>query len=917
MRIGFSFPTGAEVALSFTQGDRVVSGSVDAWEIAHISRNVDGGRPHRLRLPAVDPATSPVPIVPQDDGTSVIDLTNHTKAGQVVLDLSDGRKALINYSDSLSVLGWSPALHYYLPIGDDEKFVLEPGRRHRKFYVTSGSHGYTKAIISQETGVPEASITSAWIVASEYGRTPEKALEAGIGRDAFILACTGPDCSHWFLMERGYDYFTPAPRAVHARGESHLHPIMIGAWGTGSRPVVRTDWSVGNNRLSRFVVWRDIQIANSISAVNLSATILESIISVAPTGHSAFQYVDAKGGGSQLTVRRMDIYNSPKPAPENELHWEANLDRWQAMYVHNISGIVIEECTFDYIAWEESWDREGRLINGVTRHRWENGRYGQAPSPMSHNLYFSATASDVLLRRNWSSRAASHGFQIRAGATIIDNVVVNSGLGIGAFGGSAQGNMPLVVGNIVENMKGEVVKDRQGDVRSAYSVSSASRLTGNIVAHPVDLHDPDDLWKQSNPSWQQPNKYYGSNPRGDDSIVLGWPDNENLLKPPAELADITIGKFIQSKGLADGKLKSAYPVIQADSARPYLDELLTWYRTGFGLVVAKRTAPTNVVFSPDTEKADGFQWFIRLNWSTGDLPGTVAGDTADLRGNWVRFADETVSLPAILLGTGARFEVVSGRITATEITGSGTIDIWNCGQLFTSQADMTDKPVTIRGGRLFYQAPVMSDDLTISGRSEVLFGTDFTLPAGNMLELNGDLPFVGWDGTTDSTLTLKGTLSLKSTVQVNAPGIHYTPIEGKTVAWSDGSGIVEDVNRVADGQHYVTLRDFTAAPIVGDRIVPPSDMDEPRLVKGVSCKLPMIKKFRSGVYGDAPHALSATVNLSGPLEIDARGLDAGFYTFLEADVINGDFSSVNITGLTAEQTATVNKTATALTLMIS
>lgn len=911
MRIGYVFPTGAEVALSVTQDNHVVSGEVDAWKVAHIARDVDGGRPQRVRLPAFDPATVPVPAVPQADGTAVLDLSSCKTAGQMVIDVQGGRKAVIRISDRASPLGYPDAVHFYPPVGADGRFIVEPGRNHRKFYVTAGDHGYTKAMIAAEAGVSESAITNAWLVASIYGRTEDKVLAAELGRQAFssVLGSGSPDASHWFLMERGYTYnmsavITPS----NSRGESRLHPIVIGAWGVGARPIMQSSVFIGANRPSKYLLIRDLEV--SMGATVLHAVAFENVI-MRDGKDAKFQHIDGPSGGSQLTLRRCEIYNTFKPTPANGVDWQgAHSNRWQGIFVNIITGVVMEECTLDLLAWQTNYDSVHSL--------WNKGEYGQPPSLYSHGLYFGTEALDVFLRRNWVSRGASHAYQIRAGAYFIDNVAASSGIGMMSAGTKTFAHTSLYLGNVIENMASLPIQIDRGAQEHAFSFSqdnplAAARLTSNIVAHSVDPNDPTDAWKTRTPVRQ-----YGKGRPvlGDDSVILGWPNNENLLKTPAELQSVTLGKFFQSKGLGDGTLKSVYPVIQAKSAAPYMQELLSWYRNGFGLIVAERTVPTTVVFSPDTVRGEGFQWFNYLNWSTGDKPGTVAGDSADLRGNWVRAANETADLAGLALGTGARLEIVSGRISTPAITGTGKVDIWNCGQLHTSEPDMTGKPATIRGGRLRYQRPVVSDDLAVSGRSEVLFGPDFTLPAGKTMEICGSLPFVGWDGEANSTLTLKGTLRLKTALRVNA-GVTYSPIEGRTASWGGGTATVEDINKVADGITHVTLRDFTAVPLVGDTLSFENDLDNPRTIGEVVARLPRIDKFRSGIFGDANPSMSATINLSGRLEIDARGLGVGSYTFLAANVINGDFSSVEITGLASERTAAVDKTATAVTLIVS
>ncbi|WP_163277909.1 hypothetical protein, partial [Klebsiella aerogenes] len=80
------------------------------------------------------------------------------------------------------------------------------------------------------------------------------------------------------------------------------------------------------------------------------------------------------------------------------------------------------------------------------------------------------------------------------------------------------------------------------------------------------------------------------------------------------------------------------------------------------------------------------RWDNRLNWSTGDLPGTQDGDSVDLGGNRVLFVAETVTVDDFIFGDFGQLKITSGKLTidhdiATSATGN-LLQIGNAGQVW-------------------------------------------------------------------------------------------------------------------------------------------------------------------------------------------------------------------------------------------
>jgi len=158
----------------------------------------------------------------------------------------------------------------------------------------------------------------------------------------------------------------------------------------------------------------------------------------------------------------------------------------------------------------------------------------------------------------------------------------------------------------------------------------------------------------------------------------------------------------------------------------------------------KRTTPAVCVFRPDP-RCEGFLWDNPMNWSTGDLPGTVEGDTVDLHGNFVRFGRLTVSIPINF--NGGKLDVVSGKLTCTAQTDLADVTVRNSGQYFAPEN--AHGSYVASGGRLAFTGAA-TVDLDVSGEAECLIGPALTIMEG---VIQGADCWVGWDGTGTATAT--------------------------------------------------------------------------------------------------------------------------------------------------------------------
>jgi hypothetical protein len=240
------------------------------------------------------------------------------------------------------------------------------------------------------------------------------------------------------------------------------------------------------------------------------------------------------------------------------------------------------------------------------------------------------------------------------------------------------------------------------------------------------------------------------------------------------------------------------------------------------------------------ELGEGVRWDNRLNWSSGDLPGSVAGDSVDLGGNKVVFGG-TVTVDQLEFGPNGGLQFEHGKLTVTGgmETGSqgATLDVNGAGQIWTEGGrgeGVLDIDVT--GGRFANTGNFrMNSDLTASG-GQTLLGVDdatFAVTNGSRLEIAGDDGKVGFDGA-ENGISILGIGS------------------GGTLAFSAKGGA-----------------------------------------------LGSIEEFRSGALGDAPKVLSGIDLGKGKLELDLTELveASGTFTLVDVDELIGSFASMNLIGL--------------------
>jgi hypothetical protein len=280
------------------------------------------------------------------------------------------------------------------------------------------------------------------------------------------------------------------------------------------------------------------------------------------------------------------------------------------------------------------------------------------------------------------------------------------------------------------------------------------------------------------------------------------------------------------------------------------DLIIAFFQGGFGIAVDGRISSETIRFVP-SDLGEGLRWDNRVNWETEDLPGTIAGDSVDLAGNYVNFSSITSTVDQLDFGGDGTLNVTSGRLNVDEFMttsdGNAELNVSNAGQVWTNglyqrAADTNELDINITGGRFANEGLFHgSTDLEISDGQAILAtgGADFILRNGSELEIVGDEARVGFDGENGGT----GVLLLD---------------EGATLHFD------------AEGN-----------------------------------RLGIIEEFRSGAFGDNPDIQSG-VNLGdSTLQLDLSGWSGGASSnaLIEVDEVIGNFADIDVGGLAGNRDA--------------
>lgn len=932
--------------------------------------------------------------VVRSDGNISLDLSEVKTPGDLNLTytkIEDGAvtdvEATVTLAPADKGKGWGIGAYYKLETDDNDAVIVEPAEDTRVIHVSPG--GFTKQqIADREPGLAGPSNVSAvWLVNNRsdteneyYGQTPTMAVHQEVLSTYFNKLAEKKFVSVWVLYERGGEY-TVKPSMPSKVGKSALHPILIGSYGSGPLPRTPGNAPQPSKTFGTYQVIQDMEYDLSMAIGDASFVIVDNMVN---TGLDAQSYpIKAEGIGVRgrgITVRRFKSLDATPQNPVGTRWHQANNDRTSSFYYSYLDGVLVEKFYSDLAGWEVGYRAD------------RDGTFPKSPEDRSHAIYQQSRNIDCTMRYLFVTRPSHSAVQLRS-AGILEHVFAaggNSGInpGNGEKDFEPVPGMPVDIGNfaylrdciqtkggykdfyddIGTNGADGFLKELAGGIRNAGLGTTLDRLLVVHSGQGTPIQGPGDIGPVG--AVTQPSETYavvnatgaGSPKKGytaySDYKVYDWEPAYNADQnvdglDSAVLNATTIEAYNDQKAGTTGSSFFDFcdRIRTLDDPWNELPEIFGFFQPAFGYPVQTRVNPQIVRFEPHASgRSPGNRADIRDDWSTGDLPGTVAGDGVDFGGYKVHWnLTPQNPLSTLTFGKDAELNILGGALKPTGALtldpGGNAVTVKGGGKFqLSGYSGAEPLDLTVVEGR-FTNVGIFDGqaDIRVIGASEAILayeGADFTLRSGRRLTIGG-LAIAGFDGAAGGAATI--TFETGSTLAFR-PGLRL-PI-GSLTGYKTGTTYkawprLDDVITAANGatarvlefiqttntQGHAILDEITGAFINGDAITGQAaanafyDLGEVRMLGNVAgsrtCRFGQLREFRSGVHGFQPPNVASQIILGGVLEIDLRGCpDAMTHDLIQADVVSGGFEDVVVLGLGARD-ATIAVSANAVTLTVS
>lgn len=349
---------------------------------------------------------------------------------------------------------------------------LEPLESRQLLSVGLDAQGWTVVTPSTDTRVIYVSQSAGNDANSGLSaNSPVKTLAKG----ASLLRSGSPD---WLLLKEGDVWTNESLSNWRKSGRSDAEPMVIGSYGTGARPLIRSGTASGMSLYSNVAVSHLVVQGLSFQAHTYTGT----------GGATGIRWV---GSGSDVTFEdiKVDGYKDNILVQEyNGSFRDIALRRSvvvnayskdshaQGMYISGVDGVLLEGNVFDHNGWKE----------GVT-----------PATIFNHNVYVQVDNTGLVARGNIFSRASSHGLQARPGGIIEDNLFIDNPLNLsfGLVNGDRASDAVRtagVSGRIANNViigSGNINGEARGTgIEIANINSNGLSVINNVIAHDTSAY---------------------------------------------------------------------------------------------------------------------------------------------------------------------------------------------------------------------------------------------------------------------------------------------------------------------------------------------------------------------------------------------------------------------------------------------
>lgn len=327
--------------------------------------------------------------------------------------------------------------------GDAAAFaILEPLEARQLMSVSLNGAGFTVVTPAADSRVIYVSSSGGSDANSGLSTSsPVKSLAKGMS-----LVRTGS--ADQLLLKRG-DSWKEAFGRWTKSGRSASEPLVIGAYGSGDRPLIRSGTSDGIGLGSASVAsvnhlailglhfWADgrdpsvpgynrYSLSYGINVIAGGTGLLIEDVKVEKY-MTNIAFVPYLGDMQNVTIRR-SIITDAYDVGNSSLHA-------QGLFVDGVRGLTLEQNTFDHNGWHDTIP-------------------GAKATIYNHNAYVTGDTSGLVAKGNLFANASSHGLQARAGGVITGNLFLNNpiGLSYGLVNGGGVNVKGGVSGEVSDNI---------------------------------------------------------------------------------------------------------------------------------------------------------------------------------------------------------------------------------------------------------------------------------------------------------------------------------------------------------------------------------------------------------------------------------------------------------------------------------
>ncbi|WP_425092019.1 hypothetical protein [Tropicimonas sp. S265A] len=289
------------------------------------------------------------------------------------------------------------------------RYIPLAGPTTEVWYVTDAARGHSTASIAAAEGIAESVVTTAWILGQDkYGRRSTHPLAwddgaggAGLGRTVYTNQMVQSQRTTvfralWWLFEAG----APAPYPFSLRitsGESAMHPVMHGAFGSGARPdFAEAPFTSGGDGTPKWNLYAGVKMpgyANTGGPVGTMWSDCELHQSKTSISATPSMYTTWHG----TTVWDVHL-EQPKNAT-----W-ADGDRTSGLFFGSgARHVLISMSWLDLCGWERGYSLTG------------DAAFPHPPSDKNHNIYCTENVEDVTFVESLSTRGSHNSVQLRGG----------------------------------------------------------------------------------------------------------------------------------------------------------------------------------------------------------------------------------------------------------------------------------------------------------------------------------------------------------------------------------------------------------------------------------------------------------------------------------------------------------------------